>query len=107
MLSEVVTHSAAETIAFGREFAKNVECGAVIVLDGDLGAGKTQLTKGFAEVLGVKTEIISPTFNILLEYDGADTKLYHFDLYRLEDETELDDIGFYEILEAGGVCIIE
>lgn len=78
-----------------------------VVLNGDLGAGKTQFAKGFAEGLGVDDEITSPTFNILIEYVGDELPLLHFDLYRLDEEEELEDIDFFGLLESGGVCLIE
>ena len=79
----------------------------VIVLIGDLGAGKTQFTQGLAEGLGVRDAVTSPTFNIMVEYRGGKLPLYHFDLYRLEDSSELDDIGYFETLESGGVSLVE
>lgn len=78
-----------------------------VVLNGDLGAGKTQFAKGFAEGLGVDDEITSPTFNILIEYVGDELPLLHFDLYRLDEEEDLEDIDFFGLLESGGVCLIE
>jgi tRNA threonylcarbamoyladenosine biosynthesis protein TsaE len=79
----------------------------VLVLTGDLGAGKTQLTKGIAAALDVPDDVTSPTFNILMVYDGAQMPLYHFDLYRLDDPDQLEDIGLYEMLDGDGVCVIE
>ena len=81
--------------------------GDVIVLDGDLGAGKTQFVQGVAAGLGVKSPVTSPTFNILLEYDDGALPLYHFDLYRLEDEDELEDVDFFGVIEGDGVSFIE
>lgn len=104
---EIITNTTDETINCGFEFAKKLKANDVVLLDGDLGAGKTQFTKGVAKFLGVKNEIISPTFNILLQYQGGSLALNHFDLYRLNNQLELDDIGFYETLESGGISIIE
>lgn len=78
-----------------------------IVLTGDLGAGKTQFAKGFAKGLGVGDDVTSPTFNILLEYVGEELPLLHFDLYRLEEPDELEDIDFYGMLESGAVSLVE
>ncbi len=79
----------------------------VIVLMGDLGAGKTQFVQGVASALGVRGDVTSPTFNILLTYEGGTLPLFHFDLYRLEHSEELEDIGFFDTIEAGGVSFIE
>lgn len=90
----------------GIRLAALVEPNDVISLTGDLGAGKTALVKGVAEGLGVSEKVTSPTFNILVEHRGA-LALFHFDLYRLERATQLEDIDFYGTLEAGGVSLIE
>lgn len=79
----------------------------VIMLEGDLGAGKTQFVQGVAEGLGIAAAVTSPTFNILLQYDGGRLPLYHFDLYRLEDADQLDDIAYFETLEGGGASFVE
>lgn len=81
--------------------------GDVLVLDGDLGAGKTQFTQGLAAGLGIRADVVSPTFNIVLEYTDGSLPLYHFDLYRLEDENELEDVGYYELIDADGVVLVE
>ena len=101
------THSAEETKALAAALARVADAGDVVLLDGDLGAGKTQFSQGFGAALGVSEPITSPTFNILLEYHSGRLPLYHFDLYRLEDELELEDIGYYDVLEADGVCLVE
>lgn len=77
-----------------------------MVLAGDLGAGKTHLVQGVAGALGADERVTSPTFNLLLVHPGP-LPLYHFDLYRLEREEDLEDIAFYETLEGDGVCAIE
>ena len=102
-----VTASTDETIAFGARLGAALEPGDILVLTGDLGAGKTQLTKGIASALGVEDDVTSPTFNILMIYEGAQMPLYHFDLYRLDDPDQLEDIGLYEMLDGDGVCVIE
>lgn len=101
-----VTKSADETKELGSLLAEKLVCGDIVSLYGGLGAGKTVFTKGIAEGLGIKEEIVSPTFTILKEYMGRE-KLYHFDLYRIEDEEELEHIGFYEYLGRDGICVIE
>jgi len=102
-----VTTSQEETIALGERLGALLQMGDVLVLTGDLGAGKTQLTKGIAAGMGVEDDVTSPTFNILMVYDGADMPLYHFDLYRLDDPDQLEDIGLYEMLDGDGACVIE
>lgn len=102
----IVTRSEADTIAVGRALAPLLEPGDVVALSGDLGAGKTCLTKGVAAGLGVQEHVTSPTFNILLEHHGR-LDLYHFDLYRLQRADQLEDIDFFGTLEAGGVSLIE
>jgi tRNA threonylcarbamoyladenosine biosynthesis protein TsaE len=95
-----------ETLQCGRVLAPLLVPGDVVLLSGDLGAGKTQLTKGVAEGLGVAEPVTSPTFNILLVHEGR-IPLYHFDLYRLERAEELEDLDYYATLESDGVCVVE
>lgn len=106
-LPVLYTTTPQETVSWGRCLAEAVCPGDVIVLCGQLGAGKTQLTKGIAAGLGVADEITSPTFNIVYEYHDGRIPLYHFDLYRLERASELDDIAYWELLEGDGVSVIE
>ena len=105
-MQRIVTNSTNKTIDYGEQLASSLSSGDVVLLDGDLGAGKTQLVKGIAKGLGIDEDIISPTFNILLVYDG-EIPIYHFDLYRLEDEADLEDIDFYGTIEGDGISIIE
>ena len=84
-----------------------LRAGDVIVLSGDLGAGKTQFVQGVAAALGVRGPVTSPTFNILLSYLEGSLPLHHFDLYRLDDADELEDIGFYDTLDADGASFVE
>ena len=103
-----VTNSTSETIALGEWLGRLLRAGDVLVLTGDLGAGKTQLTKGIAAGMGITDDVTSPTFNILMVYgDAGDMPLYHFDLYRLDNPDQLEDIGFYDALEGDGPCVIE
>lgn len=92
---------------FAATLASHLRPNDVIVLTGDLGAGKTQFVQGVADGLGIRAQVTSPTFNILLAYNGGRLPLFHFDLYRLENESELADIGFDETLESDGVSFIE
>lgn len=96
-----------ETIDLGERLGRLLQAGDVLVLTGDLGAGKTQLTKGIARGMGISDDVTSPTFNILMVYEGGSMPLYHFDLYRLDDPDQLEDIGFYDALEGDGPCVIE
>ncbi|MBR3317368.1 MAG: tRNA (adenosine(37)-N6)-threonylcarbamoyltransferase complex ATPase subunit type 1 TsaE [Atopobiaceae bacterium] len=105
--SAVVTRSTADTVALGERLGRLLEAGDVLVLTGDLGAGKTQLTKGIARGMGVEDDVCSPTFTIGMVYEGDDMPLYHFDLYRLEDAEQLDDTGIFDVLGDDGPCVIE
>ena len=103
----VVTHAPQETAALAERLGAAAESGTVLCLVGDLGAGKTLFTQGFARGLGVTEEVTSPTFALMNQYCGR-LPVTHFDLYRLEREEELDEIGFYEFAEpSGGVVLIE
>ena len=90
----------------GRLLGESCHGGEVLLLEGDLGAGKTTLTQGVATGLGVTAPVISPTFILLREYEGR-LPLYHFDFYRLEGTGRAVDLEFGEYLGAGGVCVIE
>ena len=89
-----------------RELGKTLEPGSVVALFGGLGAGKTAFTKGLASGLGITASVSSPTFTIVNEYPGR-IPLFHFDMYRLESENELFDIGWDDYLDRGGVCAVE
>ena len=104
---ETVSRSPDETIALGRVLGALLHAGDVLVLTGDLGAGKTQLAKGVAAGMGVTDDVTSPTFTIEMVHDGADMPLYHFDLYRLDDPGQLEDVGLYDALGSDGPCLIE
>ena len=95
------------TKQMARLLASFIEAGDCVELSGDLGAGKTQFVQGLAAGLGVSAQVISPTFNILLSYPDGRIPLFHFDLYRLDDALELEDIGFYDVVEDDGVVCIE
>lgn len=92
-----------------KELAENIESesfpGMVICLDGELGSGKTVFVKGFAQSLGIKDTITSPTFNLIKEYNSGEMPLYHMDVYRLEGKC--DDIGFDDYFNKNAICIIE
>ena len=105
-MREQLTHSEAETEAFGREFAKQLPVPAVVCLYGELGAGKTAFVRGMASGLGITAAVSSPTFTIVNEYPG-DPELIHFDMYRLHDADELFDIGWEDYLRRNAVLVIE
>lgn len=95
-----------ETIAFGERIGENLKSGDIICLIGELGTGKTHLVKGIAKGLLIKDNITSPTFTIVNEYEGR-LKLYHFDVYRVNDPVEIEAIGFDEYIFSDAVSIIE
>ena len=96
-----------ETKAFGLDLAKNLKSNQVIALIGDLGTGKTTLTKYIAMGLGIEEMITSPTFTIVQEYHSGRLPLYHFDVYRINDVDEMFEIGAEEYFYGGGITIIE
>lgn len=103
---KIITNNENETYNIGIKIGKQLKAGDILSLNGDLGAGKTYLTKGIAKGLGIEDYITSPTFTILNEYKGR-IPLYHFDVYRINDVEEMYEIGFEEYLYGNGVCIIE
>ena len=104
---QITTHSADETQALGQRLAKRLLPGDVIAYFGDLGAGKTALTRGIAQGLGVTDLVTSPTYTIVNEYLTSRIPLFHFDMYRLGSSDELFDIGWEDYLARGGVCAVE
>ncbi len=103
----MVTLSAEETQAAACRLAALLLPGDLILLYGDLGAGKTTFTQGFGDGLGVNARVTSPTFTLIQEYAGGRLPLYHFDLYRLAGHDEVFDLGFFDYLERGGVAVVE
>ncbi len=97
----------AATARIGETLGSLLEPGDVVVLTGDLGAGKTCLTGGVARGLGDGSAVTSPTFAIMAVHDGGRIPLYHFDLYRLEDAGQLEDTGLYDMLDGDGACLVE
>lgn len=103
---EFIVDSVDKTINIGKKIGLLINSGDIICLNGDLGSGKTHLTKGIAKGLGIVDNITSPTFTIVNEYEGR-IKLYHFDVYRVNDPDEISDIGFDEYIFGEGVSVIE
>jgi tRNA threonylcarbamoyladenosine biosynthesis protein TsaE len=103
----MTTRSEAETVAAGRGIGATLQAGDIVLLSGDLGAGKTAFARGIAEGLGIAgTDVSSPTFTIIQEYRGGRLPLFHADLYRLDDRREIDDLGLSEIA-VDGVLVVE
>ena len=103
---EYISHSEAETEAFGERLAAALSPGAVVAYRGGLGMGKTAFTRGLARGLDCRDRVTSPTFTIVNEYQGR-IPLFHFDMYRLNGSEDLFDIGWEDYLSRGGVCAVE
>ena len=101
------SHSAKETEQFAADLAAKALPGNVYTLTGDLGVGKTVFAKGFAKGLGIMEPVTSPTFTIVQEYLSGRLPLYHFDVYRIGDPDEMEETGFYDYIDRGGVVLIE
>jgi tRNA threonylcarbamoyladenosine biosynthesis protein TsaE len=106
-MATFISHSPAETEALGEAWSREARAGWVIGLDGDLGAGKTQLVKGLARGLGATERVHSPTFALVNEYTTGRLPLYHLDLYRLETREQIRAAGLEEFLRPDGVTVIE
>ena len=103
----IATNSAEETYQLGKQMGEKAGAGEIYCLDGDLGTGKTVFTQGLAAGLGVEGPVNSPTFTILQQYDSGRLPLYHFDVYRIGDVEEMDEIGYEECFYGEGVTLIE
>jgi len=101
------TNTTTETYELGKKIGESLNSGDVIALIGDLGCGKTVMTQGIAAGLGITEVVNSPTFVILHEYESGRLPLYHFDVYRINDVREMDDIGYSEYIYGDGVTLIE
>lgn len=99
-----ISDSADKTMEFAREYAKTLKGGDTVLLNGEMGAGKTVFAKGVARGLGIEDEILSPTYAYMNDYYG---KLYHFDCYRLSDGGQAEALGLTDYFYAGGVCLVE
>lgn len=106
-ITEWITNSVEETFEIAMKLAEKSKPGEVYCLDGDLGVGKTVFAQGFGRGLGIEEPISSPTFTILKEYHDGRLPLYHFDVYRIGSDDEMDEIGYYEAIDGEGVCLIE
>jgi len=109
MTRDTTTHSADETIAFGRSLRDLLAPPKIVLLRGDLGAGKTTLVKGIAEAFqaALADEVTSPTFTLIHEYRGANANLFHIDLYRIDTQRELDTLALDDLLSDNSILLIE
>ena len=101
------TNSAKETHELGKRIGSNAKKGQIYTLEGDLGVGKTVFTQGVADGLGIKEPISSPTFTISQEYQEGRLPFYHFDVYRIGDVEEMEEIGYDDYFFGDGICLIE
>ena len=100
----MISKSERETMEFAKKYAKTLSAGDVVLLEGEMGAGKTVFVKGLAEGLGIDEEITSPTYAYMNDYGGV---LYHYDCYRLKSGAQAEALGLCDYFYAGGVCVIE
>lgn len=104
---EIESFSAEETYALGEKIGQEAQPGQVYTLIGDLGVGKTVFTQGVAAGLGITEPVSSPTFTIVQIYDEGRMPFYHFDVYRIGDPEEMEEVGFEDCIYGGGLCLIE
>lgn len=103
----IESHSAADTFAYGKALGEKAAPGEIYTLIGDLGVGKTVFSQGLAAGLGITEPVNSPTFTILQSYEGGRLPLHHFDVYRIGDASEMEEIGYEDCFYGDGVCLIE
>ena len=106
-MAEFLSNSVAETENIAQQLGKIIPSNSVVAMFGDLGAGKTAFTRGFAKGMGIECDVSSPTFALVNEYRGEDKSLYHFDMYRISGWDDLYSTGYFDYLDAGGCLIIE
>jgi tRNA threonylcarbamoyladenosine biosynthesis protein TsaE len=104
---KIDSFQAEDTFQLGYTMGSNAKKGEVYCLGGDLGVGKTVFTQGFAKGLGIEETVNSPTFTIIQQYEGKGLPFYHFDVYRIADIEEMDEIGYEDYFYGDGVCMIE
>lgn len=104
---EYNSYSPEDTFNIAKEIGMKAKAGDVFCLNGDLGVGKTLFSQGFAKGLDIDESVNSPTFTIVQEYDDGRLPLYHFDVYRIDDPEEMEEIGFADMVYGEGVCLIE
>ena len=106
-MKTIETYSTGETFALGRQIGQQAEAGEIYTLIGDLGVGKTVLTQGVAAGLGIAEPVNSPTFTIVQIYEEGRLPFYHFDVYRIGDVEEMEEVGYEDCFYGEGVCLIE
>ena len=107
MIKVIDSNSRSDTMNAGIQLGKQAVPGMIVALEGNLGAGKTVFAKGLAEGLGIKETVNSPTFTVLQSYESGRLPLYHFDVYRIEDPDEMDEIGYEDCFFGNGVSLVE
>lgn len=103
-MSVFYSDSEEATVRWAERYAENLRSGDVVLLDGNMGAGKTVLAKGIARGLGIKTEVTSPTYTYV---NSLENRLFHFDCYRITSERQAYELGLSDYFEAGGICLVE
>lgn len=103
-MAKIVTKTREETETFAAAYAKTLRAGDVVLLDGEMGAGKTVFSKGVARGLGIEEEVTSPTYAYMNDYDG---RLFHYDCYRIESVEQAENLGLSDYFDMGGICLIE
>lgn len=103
----IETYGPDETFAVGKKIGENAQPGQIYTLNGDLGVGKTVFTQGVAKGLGIEETVNSPTFTVVQIYEEGRIPLYHFDVYRIGDISEMDEIGYEDCFYGEGICLIE
>ena len=103
-MKNYISKSREDTERFACEYAKTLRAGDIVLLDGDMGAGKTVFAKGVARGLGVEEEVTSPTYAYMNDYDG---RLFHYDCYRIESVEQAERLGLADYFDMGGICLIE
>ena len=103
-MATFISKSREETYAFAQEYAKTLRASDVVLLDGDMGAGKTVFAKGVAKGLGIEEEVTSPTYAYMNDYDG---RLFHYDCYRIETPEQAERLGLADYFDMGGICLVE
>lgn len=103
-MSTYLSKSSEETMEFACQYAKTLKSGDILLLDGDMGAGKTVFAKGIAKGLGIQEQVTSPTYAYMNDYDGV---LFHYDCYRIESVEQAERLGLADYFEMGGICLIE
>ncbi len=103
-MAKFISKSGEQTLEFAKEYAKTLKAGDVVILDGEMGAGKTLFSKGVALGLGIQEEVTSPTYAYMNDYDG---RLFHYDCYRIESVEQAEQLGLADYFDMGGICLVE